>query len=147
MNVVALLFVAASGALNMVQSGANAQLVKATERPWLAGLLVSLVTAAVFAAGWAVTGLRMPEAGRVGALPWWVWTGGLFGASYVVGTLFFAERLGAGVFTGVNVTAAIAASVLVDHFGWVGFSQHAASPLRILGALVMVAGLFLVARF
>ena len=147
MNVLPLLFVAVTGALNAVQSGANAQLVKTTERPWLVGLLVSLVTAAVFVVGWAATGLRVPEAGRMAVAPWWAWTGGLVGACFVAGTLFFAEKLGAGVFTGVTVTAGIVASVLIDHFGWVGFAQHTASPLRILGALAMVAGLFLVARF
>ena len=147
MNALALLIVAAAGALNSVQSGANAQLVRSTDRPWLAALIVSLVTAAVFAAGWAITGLRVPEAGRIPAIPWWAWTGGLGGAAYVAATLFFAGTLGASVFTGVTVTAGIAVSILVDHFGLIGFAQHTASPLRILGVLVMVGGLVLVARF
>ena len=34
-----------------------------------------------------------------------------------------------------------------DHFGWVGFSEHAAGAGRILGGLLMVAGFFLIARF
>ncbi len=147
MKVLAFLLVAIAGALNSVQSGANAQLVRSTERPWLAALIVSLVTAAVFAAGWAVTGLRLPEPGRLAAVPWWAWTGGLCGATYVAATLFFAEALGASTFTGVSVTAALAISILVDHFGLVGFAQHTASPLRIAGALGMIGGLVLVARF
>ena len=147
MNILALIFVTATGALNAVQSGANAQLVRSLERPWFVGLLVSLVTAAVFAVGWAVTGLRVPDAGRMAGAPWWAWIGGLFGAAYIVGTLFYAEKLGAAVFIGITVTAGIAASLAVDHFGLVGFPQHAASPLRILGAVVMAGGLFLVARF
>ena len=147
MTAIALLIVAATGALNAFQSGSNAQLVRSTERPLLAALVVSLVTTAVFAVGWAVTGLRWPEAGRIAGTPWWAWTGGLCGAAYVATTLYFAERLGAGLFTGATVTAAIAASIAVDHFGLVGFAQHTASPLRILGALVMIGGLVLVARY
>ena len=147
MNVFALLFVAAAGALNAAQSGANAQLVRSTERPWLVGLVVSLVTALALAVAWAVTGLRVPDAGRIAAAPWWAWTGGLVGGLYIVTTLFFAQPLGAGVFTGVTVTAGILASVVIDHFGWFGFSAHPATLLRVLGAAIMLGGLFLVSRF
>ena len=136
-----------AGGLNAVQSGSNAQLVRALGRPWLSALLVSLVTAGVFLAAFLLTGARLPEAGRAAQVPWWAWTGGLCGAAYVAATLFFAQRLGAGVFTGLTITAGVAASVAVDHFGLVGFAQHDAGPMRLLGAALMVAGVVLVARF
>ncbi len=145
--VLAYLFVALAGALNAVQSGSNATLAKSLGRPWLVGVLVSLITAAALAAGLLATGARVPDAGRFATAPWWAWTGGLCGACYVVSTLFFAERMGAGLFTGLTITAGIIASIIVDHFGLVGFPQHSASLLRISGAALMVAGLALVARF
>ena len=141
------LFVIIAGALNAVQSGSNAQLVRSLGRPWLVALLVSLITAVAFLTMFLVTGVRAPEAGRVGDTPWWAWTGGLCGAAYVTSTLFFAERMGAGLFTGLTITAGIVASIIVDHFGLVGFQQHAASVLRIAGAALMIVGLTLVARF
>ena len=55
-----------------------------------------------------------------------------------------SERLGAAVFTGITVTAAIITSVVLDHFGWVGFAQHTADPWRILGCALMIGGLVLV---
>jgi len=36
--------------------------------------------------------------------------------------------------------------VLIDHFGWVGFAVHPVSPLRILGAVLVVGGVVLVQR-
>ncbi len=147
MTILAYLFVVIAGALNAVQSGSNAQLARSLGRPWLVALLVSLVTAAVFVVAMLAADTRLPEAGKLSAAPWWAWTGGLCGAAYVAATLFFAERMGAGVFTGLTITAGIAASILVDHFGLVGFQQHPASLVRMLGAGVMVAGLVLVARF
>ena len=147
MSALAWVLVILSGALNAIQSGSNTQLVRALGRPWLAALLVSLVTAVVFLAAFLVTGAKLPDAGRAAQAPWWAWTGGLCGAAYVASTLFFAERLGAGVFTGLTITAGVTASVAVDHFGLVGFAQHDAGPLRLLGTALMVAGLVLVARF
>ncbi len=147
MSALAWVFVTLAGALNAVQSGSNAQLVRSLGRPWLVAVLVSLVTASVFVAAFLVTGARLPEAGRTAQVPWWAWTGGLCGAAYVAATLFYAERLGAGLFTGLTITAGIAASVAIDHFGLVGFAQHQAGPMRLLGTALMVAGVALVARF
>ena len=147
MPILAYVFVAVAGALNAVQSGSNAALARSLARPWLVGVLVSLVTAAAMLVGLLVVDARLPDAGRIGATPWWAWTGGLCGAAYVVSTLFFAQRMGAGVFTGLTITAGIVASIVVDHFGWVGFQQHSANALRLGGALLMIVGLALVARF
>lgn len=66
------------------------------------------------------------------------------GATYVRATIFIAERLGAAVFTGITVTAAIDTSVVLDRFGWVGFAPHSADPWRILGSALMIGGLGLV---
>ena len=147
MAILAYLFVTVAGALNAVQSGSNAQLARSVGRPWLVALLVSLVTAAVFVVAMLVAGTRLPDAGKMGGAPWWAWVGGVCGAAYVASTLFFAERMGAGLFTGLTITAGIAASIVIDHFGLVGFQQHPASLLRVGGAVLMMIGLAAVARF
>ena len=56
-----------------------------------------------------------------------------------------APRLGAATFMGVLVTASVCASIALDHFGLAGFQEHAASWGRIAGAVLMVAGVWLVA--
>ena len=147
MNSLAYMLVAVAGALNAVQSGSNAQLVRSLGRPWLVALLVSLVTACVFVVTLLYTGARLPETARFGQTPWWAWTGGLCGAAYVSTTLIFAEKMGAGLFTGLTITAGILASIVVDHFGLVGFKQHTATLLRIGGATLMVIGVAIVGRF
>ena len=147
MGALAYLFVTLAGALNAVQSGSNAELVKSLGRPWLVALAVSLVTTAVFVVAVVLGGLRAPPQGAMGSPPWWAWTGGVCGALYVTSTLFFARQMGAGLFTGLTITAGIIVSIALDHFGLVGFRQHTAGTLRVTGAALMIAGLVLVARF
>jgi transporter family-2 protein len=146
-NILMVVFVAVAGALNTVQSGANAQLARSLDRHWASALAVSLVTATCFLLALLVTREGLPEAGRVQGAPWWSWAGGACGAAFVTGTLFFAGRLGSGTFTAVTVTAGILTSLVLDHFGLVGFQAHPAGAWRILGGLLMVAGVVLVARF
>lgn len=89
MQILMIAFVALAGVLTTVQSGANAQLVHSLGQTWIVALLVSLVTTACFAAVVLVIRPSLPEGGQLAATPWWSWTGGLCGALFVTGTLFF----------------------------------------------------------
>lgn len=140
-------FVIVVGVLNAVQSGANAQLAKSLGSPWPAAIAVSLVGLAGVMAALVLVGSPWPGMDKVASVPWWAWVGGLFGAAYVLATLSFAEQLGAALFTGLTVTAAIVASVVLDHFGWVGFKQHPLNAWRIIGAALMIGGVGLIAKF
>jgi Putative inner membrane exporter, YdcZ len=62
-------------------------------------------------------------------------------------SLLAAPRLGAAVYVGLFVTASSVASVIADHFGWLGFDQHTASLGRIVGCALMVLGIGLVSLF
>ena len=80
-------------------------------------------------------------------MPWWAWIGGLFGATVLASQLFVAQRVGAGPYVGLVVTAAVVMSLILDHFGLVGFEEHRANVWRLLGAGLMIVGVALVARF
>ncbi len=133
-----------AGALNTVQAGANATLGKALGQPVLAALVVAAANAVVYLAALPFVGLGWPGASRAAQVPWWGWLGGVMGGAYVLAMVFLAGRLGAAVFTGLTVTAGLVTSVLLDHYGWVGFAQHPAGFGRILGCGLMIAGVALI---
>ena len=137
----------AGGVLNTVQSGSNATLSKVLQQPILAALIVTIANAIFYLAVSPFVGLSIPKSAAFAAVPWWAWLGGLFGGVYVLVSIFLAEKLGASIFIGITVTAAIVTSVVMDHFGLVGFKQHTASWPRIAGAAIMIGGLMLVSIF
>lgn len=145
----ALLFVfaALAGILNTVQAGANVTLSKATGQPILALFVVALTGTATYAAAIPFVGLAWPGAERLASVPWWGWMGGFLGGIYVLSVVFVAPVVGAAAFTGITVTSGLVASLVLDHFGWLGFDVHAAGLARILGGLLMVAGVALVCLF
>ncbi|SDO24237.1 transporter family-2 protein [Methylobacterium phyllostachyos] len=147
MTILIALLAAAAGILNTVQTGANASLNKALGQPILAALIVAATNAAVYLLAAPFLGLGWPGGNRLASVPWWAWLGGAMGGAYVLAMILLAERLGAAVFTGITVTAAIVTSLLLDHYGWLGFTRHAAGPWRILGGLLMVGGVALLSLF
>jgi len=71
--------------------------------------------------------------------------GGALGAAVIIAQAIAAPRLGAASFMGILVTASVCASLALDHFGLVGFREHAASWGRIGGVALMIVGVWLVA--
>ncbi len=134
------------GVLNTVQSGSNATLAKSMGQPMLAAIIVSIANVALYLAVSPFVGLGMPKDG-LGSIPWWAWLGGFFGGAYVLASIFFAEKLGAAIFIGLTVTAAVTTSVIMDHFGLVGFKQHTLGIGRLAGCAFMIGGLVLVCAF
>ena len=61
--------------------------------------------------------------------------------------LMLAQKLGSGMFTGISITASVVVSLAVDHFGLLGVKPHAATPLRMTGGVLMVFGIWMVAKF
>ena len=147
MSLLAYLLALASGAANPIQAGANAQLNKQLASPLWTALFV--YASALLALLLTQLALRhaFPANSVIAQVKPWAWFGGLISIGSTLAGLVFAQRLGSGVFTGLTLTASLATSILLDNFGWVGFRQHTASPTRLAGCALMVAGLWIVARF
>jgi transporter family-2 protein len=144
--ILVLLLAVLAGAVLPVQTGMNVQLRGLLGQP----IGAALVSFAVGTVGLAllVAVLRVPvpveAAWTRGA--WWHWLGGLLGAGYIVAAIVLAPRLGAATLVAAAVAGQMVASLLVDHYGWVGFAQHHVSPLRLLGAVLVIGGVVLVQR-
>jgi transporter family-2 protein len=142
-----LLFAFAAGAMLPIQFGLNAQLanwidspLRATLVSFVVGTIALLAAVLAFARGW-------PGTDRLAAAPWWVWIGGLLGAFYVLGSVVTAPRLGAATLVACILAGQAVASLLVDHFGWVGFEENPVTPGRLAGMALVAAGVALVRVF
>jgi bacterial/archaeal transporter family-2 protein len=137
-----------AAALLPVQAACNAAMNRALGNPLLTiliSMLVSIVSAALVA---LLTGrLADIPLGRFGAVPWWAWAAGLGGVIFLSSQPVVIPRLGAAFFTSLVVTGQVAMAMALDHFGALGLPAHPASPQRVLGAVLIVAGMALVARF
>ena len=146
MTILFVLIALAAGAANPLQSGANAQLNKQLGAPvWAA---ISVYATGLLGVLLVQLFLRhpLPSSQVVTAVKPWAWLGGLVSIASTVAGLTLAQRLGSGVFTGLTLTASLLTSVLLDQFGLVGFAQKSASPARMVGCGLMVAGAWILSR-
>ena len=76
--------------------------------------------------------------------PWWIWTGGLIGASYIFITILLLPRLGAALLFASIIVGQLAGSIIIDHYGWLSAPVHRLSFARVIGAALLVVGAALI---
>jgi len=143
----AYILIVVAGFLQAAGAAMNGSLNKALVNPWLA-TSVSFVMVTFVALGLFICMPRpLPSVSQIGDMPWWAPLGGIAGAVAVFAGLLFIQRLGAAPVNGVTITANLIASLAIDHFGLFSMEQHAVNGWRLLGAILMIAGVVLIARF
>ncbi|MBL8985106.1 MAG: DMT family transporter [Gemmatimonadetes bacterium] len=134
------------GAGLSVQAGVNASLRSVLGHP-LHSTIINFVVGLVLVLAYALlSGLRTPAAGQFGRAAPWMYLGGAIGAAYVTGVVVLAPRLGAATLATLVIAGQLAAALVIDHFGWLGFPTHPISPTRVAGVALVVAGVILVRR-
>tara|TARA_B110000503_G_scaffold43940_1_gene71810 strand:+ start:471 stop:1424 length:954 start_codon:yes stop_codon:yes gene_type:complete len=89
-------------------------------------------------AQWGVAGLWSSI--RSGELPWWIAIGGVGGAFHVLAQGYSAGILGVALFTIAAVTGQTLGSLVIDTLGWFGAMRVRLTLWRVLGGLVVLAG-------
>ncbi len=57
------------------------------------------------------------------------------------------DKIGAGPFNGLVITANLVMSLAIDHYGLLRMPEHPMNWWRALGAILMVGGITLVSKF
>ena len=133
------------GCLFGLQPSVNGALGGVVIHPLQASLISFATGTTVILIGCVATGHFPPRfTTSTSSLPWWIWTGGLIGAVIVTSSLIMVPRIGSLMWFASLITGQILAATVLDHFGWLGNPQVTASPLRLLGAAFLVAGLLII---
>ena len=83
---------------------------------------------------------------QAGAAPWWAWGAGILGGFYITSSAAFGPSLGGATFLALIVAGQMIAALALDHYGWMGFPVRPLDAGRAAGALLIVAGMFVLAR-
>jgi len=136
-----------AGALMPVQAGVNARLREYLGDPLMASLVSFCVGTVALLAFILVTRAPWPSLAAASAAPWWSWFGGALGAFFVAVTIILAFKLGATGLMAWIIAGQLIGSVLLDHYGALGFAVREISWPRMAGVLLLFAGAVLVNEY
>ena len=105
------------------------------------------VVGALFGLALVFIGLKGAQ-GLAGVLqvPWWAWLAGVIGISGMAGMIRAIPEIGVASALAIVVAAQLLASVVFEHYGWMGLSKQPLTLWRLAGALMCAVGAWLVTR-
>jgi transporter family-2 protein len=77
-------------------------------------------------------------------VPWYAWSGGLFGGAFILLAILLLPSLGAATLFALVIAGQVLAAITLDHFGAFGLAPHPISIARLAGAALLIAGVILV---
>ncbi len=128
------------------QAGVNSQLRLALSNPIQAAFISFLTGTIILGVVALIQGDSWFKPNTLATIPWWAWLGGLLGAFNIAMSIFLAPKLGALVLAISIVCGQVIASLALDQNGWLGYPKIEITFNRVLGALFLVVGMFLVAK-
>ena len=88
----------------------------------------------------------VPTAAMAARIPFWAWSGGLFGAIFIALGILLVPKIGAATFIALLVAGQMLASVAFDHFGLLGLTQRPVDLTRLIGVALLIGGVLLIRR-
>jgi transporter family-2 protein len=135
-----------TGALIPIQASTNAAFSKSIGNPYITGVMVlmtGLIAALIFI---VASRTNVPNVAQLKAAPLYSYAGGPIVCTYVIMITIITPKLGVGNAIGLIVTGQIICAVIIDHFGLLGASIRRIDVQRLIGALMMIGGIYLVMR-
>ena len=136
----------ALGAVLPIQAAINARLAKVAGSPVMSAFVS-------FAVGTGALLLFLILSGQLkfgfvsSQSPWWIWTGGLLGTFFVAGIVVLLPRLGVVLSFSLVLAGQMFVAILFDQFGWLGVAIKEISAGKIIGAILLIAGVFLIRKY
>ena len=141
----AVLLTAFVGGLIALQAPINSMLGKATgsfQAAFISFAIGTVVLAAIAAFARGGFGTM----GEATSLQWYYLTGGVLGAAYVTTVLVTVRELGAGPVVAATIAGQLSASVVLDQFGLLGLPKDPITVGKVVGIVLLAAGVYLVVR-
>ncbi|MBC7798584.1 MAG: DMT family transporter [Pyrinomonadaceae bacterium] len=143
-NSIYILLAILAGVALTTQIGINSQL-RLSLNSFLSASLISLAVATIVLII-AVVATNQPflNATNIGQIAWYEYLGGFLGAFYVTVVIAAAQKLGATKIAVLIIAGQLVSALIYDNFGLLGFQLNPANLTRIIGAVLLIIGAYLV---
>lgn len=136
-----------AGMMIPFQSAMNAQLGKALQSPYYAALSVFVIAAIGLSLYVLVNRYAVPSTQQFSDAPTWSYLGGVLGGAYILLIVLCAPKLGIGNVTVLVLLGQILSALIIDQFGLLRAPVHTINIQRIIGVILVIAGVYLVKKF
>ncbi len=129
------------------QAVVNSRLADSVGSPILAAFISFAVGTVALFLYILLTGVPLSNLATAKNAPLAAWIGGFLGAFFVSVMATIVPRIGVALSFSLAIAGQMLITLLIDHFGWLGVTEKPINVMRVLGAVLITAGVVLIRRF
>jgi len=129
-----------AGAATSLQIPVNTELRRQLSHPMQATFVSFAVGMLISLAYCLFSGSSVPSLAVLSRAPWWVWCGGVLGTLYVWSSVVLSPKIGLAAMLSMVIAGQMLMSLAIDHFGHLNAAVYPATPQRVVGAVLVIAG-------
>ncbi|WP_235207939.1 DMT family transporter [Saccharicrinis fermentans] len=135
------------GCFLAIQGSINTQLTSYLKHP-LQGALVNFLVGTITLVGLNIIfKTHIPDWAHVKTAPIYLFLGGCLGAIFVSSVIFFIPKIGVTTVLAASIAGQLIAASIIDHYGFFGFTVHTISAGKVIGILLLLAGIFMIQKY
>lgn len=142
-----MLLVFLAGAILPIQAGFNIQIGKTVHQPVFAAFASFLIGTLALLIYLLAVKFNFSSISATQSVSPLYWTAGILGAFYVASVIIIAPKLGTALTFSLIVGGQMIISLILDHFGLLGFSIKEINWQRIVGVIFLVLGVLLIRKY
>lgn len=146
-NYVFIILAIAAGIMMPTQGAVNTKLASYVESPITAAFISFFVGTIALFIYMLATGTPMSNVTNSKNAPVITWTGGILGAFFVTAIATSVPRLGVALTFSLAIAGQMLVTLLIDHFGFLDVPVKEINIPRVLGVILIIAGVIVVRRF
>lgn len=129
------------------QATINSKLADSTGSPILAAFVSFAVGTVALFVYILLAGVPLGDLVGAKSAPLVAWTGGLLGAFFVTVMVMIVPRIGVALAFALAIGGQMLATLVIDHFGWLGVPEKPVNLWRVAGAMLITVGVVLIRKF
>lgn len=137
----------ATGAVLPLQAGINARLGKVSGGAVVAAFISFLVGTVLLGSYILFSKKQGIQWNSLQSAPFWLFAGGIIGAFYVSISTYIIPLLGTALTFSLIIAGQLVAAMIIDHFGWLGMEIKPVSIGKIVGVILLMAGVVLIRKY
>jgi transporter family-2 protein len=134
----------AAGMFSALQSTVNTRLAQYVGGPIMSSTISVIITTISLVLVVLIARTPMPVAATLSTAPWWAWTGGAIGAAFLTTVIYSIQGLGVASAISLVIAGQIVTSIVMDQLGVHGGTPIPITPIRCVGAVLLIAGVWLI---
>lgn len=137
----------ATGVAMSTQAAVNTKLATYVESPLLAAFISFATGTLVLFICLLVSGTPLGDLVKAKNAPLVAWIGGALGVFFVMVMILAVPRIGVALSFSLAVAGQMLTALVIDHFGLYGVAERSISWPRIIGSVLVMAGVIIIRRF